>query len=205
MQLEKWTALIYKYIKEDKIGNKSKFEEITQDDFSKIKKDTKKLESFRDKVSGGGSFKDRTSNSFVKNNINGDNAINLYKELDLTINERKPFLEYNDNEKILAKNILIYNSLKICMLLNQSEYCYSDIQLFISIINTLKNDLSNNIDLLLSSDELFQKFYNFAIIARKQYGYGKFDDIINKLEQIILFEDDLLKKWTLKNNPQKKK
>ena len=202
-------VMVYNAILNGKIAFEGEMREIGHLEFLEIKKDCLRYECVRDKHK---KIRVHATNFKYPNNYGTIIA--------LTLNSFEEFLNtsffknYSSFRKHVARSILQYSSDDFIERLICYSISYSDIESFLNMINHIKNNVNSSLNRvdnasnLASLDEnydLINLFFNFAVNCKEFFGYGNLNTVINKLEQLYMFENKELRRELEKHERSLKK
>lgn len=181
--VNKAILIAYKYAKEGYIAFSDEWKDMTTKDFVEITKDCTRYVAKREKAA---------KLNCSLNQHGGITVADCFNGIDRTL--EVSFRDYNDCKKNIAKSIIGYNSEKFIKYLKDCDINYDEIRRFISIINFIKEKPDKCLSLLVINSDLMTEFYQFAAYNIHCLQYGDYASIINKLEQVYVFENQKLQK-----------
>ena len=107
------------------------------------------------------------------------------------------YQNYNDNEKMIIASNIVFDNQKFASILNNGNFDIKSLQAFLKLVNYFVNNCNGN---NLSEDdkkylEIANKFERKLInYFKRQVGVTYFTIIINKLNELLTFEPELLTK-----------
>lgn len=179
---EKDIFIAYKYAIEGCIGHSSEWINISSEDFDKISKNCDEYIKKRNE----------TIKYYSTNPHSELTPTQFFNTIDSIVNIS--FEKCSDDEKIIAKSIIGYDSKKFIKQLKKRGISYDEIQNFISIINLVRENPDEGLKLLVLNYDLMKQFYRFVSYNKYCLQYGDYISIINKLEEIFIFENQYLQK-----------